>query len=267
LSIWGIRGKAACENSVNFRFLSMAQAFVTLHMMNIINLSFSENTFPTCWKHAKIKPLYKSADHKVVSNYRPISILPNLSKFVEIIANRQIIRYIESNKLLYSHQFGFRPKMNTAAAVVDLLDDIYFAIDKNLVVAVVFLDFSKAFDTVPHGRLLRKLACHFNFSDASVDWIGSFLTNRLCHTEVDNFASRKSHNRRGIPQGSILSPILFNTYINDIHHHINFSKVVCYADNTTLICSSSSIGSLVDCLNEDLASLSNYCKINKLKAT
>lgn len=162
---------------------------VTSPITKIINMSISQNIFPSMWKPAIVAPIFKSGDPHSMSNYRPISILPTVSKIAEKLIAKQIINHLNTTPFaLHPMQFGFRANYSTETATCFFTENIRALLDWGGVVGAVFLDLRKAFDTVNYTILLAKL-CSFNFSSATLKWTESYLTDRLQHVRVQSFIS------------------------------------------------------------------------------
>ena len=170
---------------------------------------------PGPWKCASIKPPHKGGDCATPSNYRPISLLPVPSKLLEKHVQKQLSVHLNSNNLLFPYQSGFRPSHSTQTLLLHCLDKWYKALDSKKFVGVVFLDISKAFDTVNHDLLLSKLF-HLGLSLSTVSWFKSYLSNRSHVTRVANSYSSLAFPCSGVPQSSVLGPTLFSAFINDL---------------------------------------------------
>ena len=171
--------------------------------------------FPDKLKLAKVCPIYKKDDENLFTNYRPISLLPAISKIFEKVIFRQLYDYFQIKKLFYNSQYGFRTEHSTEFAALEVIDRILIEMDENEIPINIYLDLSKAFDTLDHNILLYKLN-HYGISGSSLKLIESYLTNREQYVEIDNTKSKTQKIKTGVPQGSILGPLLFLIYINDI---------------------------------------------------
>ena len=191
--------------------------------------------------------------------------MPNTSKLFERAAYIQIFNYLSRHNLLINEQHGFRAHHSTTTALLSLLDKIYYHVDQDFYVCCIFLDFSKAFDTINHTILLAKLMKSFNFSDEAVSWIASYLKDRINYVEFNGKSSQSNTINCGVPQGSILGPLLFILYINDITNCLTNGAAVIYADDSTLIFKAKSLSVLQTIVNIDLDHVLNYCNINRLK--
>ena len=201
----------------------------------LINQSLTTGVFPEKLKTAKVVPIFKKDDIHCFNNYRPISLLPAISKIYEKIVHVQLFDYFTSNNLFYANQYGFRTKFSTEHAVLDFVDRLYTNLDANNTPFTLFLDFSKAFDTIDHTILLNKLI-YYRINNIELKWFNSYLSNRTQYVTINNTDSLKLNIRTGVPQGSILGPLLFLIYINDLNQASIFEPIL-YADGTTLVSS------------------------------
>ena len=229
----------------------------------LINFSFRDGRFPDELKIAKVKPLYKANDPTMFSNYRPVSLLPVFSKLYERVMYDRLVRFLNKYDLLYKYQFGFRYQHSTYMAMMILLDNITTALDNGDYAIGVFLDFQKAFDTVNHHILLEKL---FNYGIRGVahDWIRSYLNNRKQYVEYQNTSSEQKLIRCGVPQGSILGPLLFLIYINDLANTSELFLSILFADDSNLICTGPNLNKLIHQINTEMVKICDWLNSNKL---
>ena len=255
--------KAIGLDKISSRLLKDGAEVIAPILTKIINCSFNQKTFPQYWKSAKVMALFKSSDSDDCNNYRPISILPTISKIVERAAHMQLYNYLDDNSLLYMRQFGFRRKRSTSSALLQFTDDILGNMEHGQVTGVVFLDLKKAFDTVNHRVLILKLRA-LGVDDFSFTWFKSYLSNRTQRTVMGNAISSPRSVNKGIPQGSVLGPLFFLVYINDLAEGLKSSKAALFADNTAIYCSASSAADLQLYLDEDLKIVKNWMETHKL---
>lgn len=202
-------------------------------LTRLINLCFKESIFPEALKKTVVTPIFKKGDPNNVSNYRPISLLPILSKILEKCMASRMAQFFESHKLFTDSQFGFRKGLNTTLGILDLVSSILDAFDESTYTTALFCDLSKAFDCVSHDLLLKKLQ-RYNFHPCSIYLIGSYLQGRTQSVRVGGVESAKGSVTVGVPQGSVLGPLLFLIYINDLPIMDAASKYTLFADDTTI---------------------------------
>ena len=199
----------------------------------IINQSILSGTFPDKLKLAKVIPIHKNGDNTKIDNYRPITILPAISKIFERVLFNQIDKYFSSHNLYNDSQYGFRKKHSTEHAALELVDIISQELEKGNTPLNIFIDLSKTFDTLDHKILLNKLN-HYGFSGPALNIMKSYLTDRKQYVEFKSIVSTQSRIITGVPQGSILGPLLFIIYINDISEASTLFNFIIYADDTAL---------------------------------
>jgi hypothetical protein len=227
-------------NGMSTWLLKQCQIGLAGPLTEIINLSFKSGIFPNSLKAAKVIPIFKKGDTLQPSNYRPISILPVLSKVFEKLFMRRMLSFFEEFNILSNNQFGFRKGKSTVDAIIRLVDMIVNDLDKHNMTLSVFLDLSKAFDCVEHNILLDRL-WFCGVRGLPHRWLKSYLSDRSQQVQVNGVFSHTTTLRYGVPQGSILGPLLFLVYVNDLNSVIPRGKIVQYADDTTLCFSSNKI--------------------------
>ncbi|PIK39278.1 hypothetical protein BSL78_23886 [Apostichopus japonicus] len=255
--------KATGVDELSAKILKMSGPHIYASITRIINISIRTNTFPSRWKVAKVIPIFKSNSRQDLSNYRPISILPVLSKILEKHVHIALTSFLKKFDLLEIAQSGFRSKHSCETALLHVMELWMEAIDKGQLTGAVLLDLRKAFDLVNHDILIKKLKL-YQFSSATIEWFKSYLMNRSQYVVMKGTASSCMNISNGVPQGSILGPLLFLIYINDFSLCLTHCKADMYADDTTFHISCSNVESLQSKLNFDAKNVSNWCKNNKM---
>ena len=198
----------------------------------IFNKSLELKCIPDQWKQAKICAIYKKGNKKLASNYRPVSLTAIICKLMESIIRNHIVKYMKQNKLFSERQYGFISGRSTSLQLLTVLEEWTKALDMGYSVDCIYMDYKKAFDTVPHRRLLGKLNS-YGFTEQLQGWMTSFLTGRVQKVSINNNDSKWKQVESGIPQGSVLGPILFVIYINDLPDIVS-SKAFLFADDTKI---------------------------------
>ena len=240
-------------------------AFIALcdKLTKLFNLSLNSGKFPDAWKLATVIPLQKEGDKSDVTNLRPVSLLPLPGKLLEKIIHQRMLQFLESNNLLDCNQGGFRPNRSTIDTVGRISDLIFKAMNNNEITLVAFVDLKKAFDTVDHNLLVKKLDC-IGIRTKLLKWSENYLTHRKQATLVNGKRSTNRDIRCGVPQGSILGPLFFLIYVNDIRHIGGKSDIFLFADDTSLLSSNKSQIIARDELEIQLTHLATWCSQNKL---
>ena len=232
-------------------------------ILHLMNLSLKTNTVPDKLKIAKVIPVHKKEDKSDPSNYRPISLLSMLHKILEKLMCKRLTEFLNDNKIIYKYQFGFRAKHSTTQAVTEIVDNLLKEIDSGKITAGIYLDLSKAFDTVDHSILLTKLK-HYGVRGEALKWFVSYLTNRQQFTVANGVCSNKQNVLYGVPQGSVLGPLLFLIYVNDISSALPKHKLRLFADDSNIFVSDINPRSLKNQMIEVLKNMDEWFKANKL---
>ena len=253
------------HDDISSKVIKGITRFIAEPLSIIINQSFETGIFPDKLKLSKVIPIFKKDDDTLFTNYRPISLLPVLSKVFEKVAYIQFYNYLKHNKLLYCSQHGFRSAHSTETAAYELIDKINSFLDNGFLSVSVFLDLSKAFDVLDHTILIEKLR-FYGVIDSSLDWFISYLNGRHQFTLYDDYTSNITQVSTGVPQGSVLGPLLFLVYINDIYSSLNNCHTILYADDTTLTfpLSPNHVESGISEINKELSNVHKWLKLNKL---
>jgi hypothetical protein len=226
-------GKANGPDGISNRLLKETATAIALPLSDLFNKSFALAKVPNSWKEANICPIHKKDDRSLISNYRPISLLPSISKVQEKIVYQHLYKYLQSNNLLTSKNSGFRALDSAVNQLLFITDKIHKALENGHEICMVFLDVSKAFDRVWHSGLLLKLRC-LGIDGTLFDWLCNYLTNRKIRAVINGQTSDWFNTNAGVPQGSILGPLLFLVFINDITNGIE-SDIHLFADDTSLM--------------------------------
>ena len=244
------------------KFLNDSAESINIQVSHLVNLSIKSCTVPTEMKNAKVIPLYKKESKFDVSNYRPVSVLSALSKILERVVYDQLEKYLTDNNLMYEFQSGFRSQYSTDTCLIHLTDYVRNETSQGNYTGMVLIDLRKAFDTVNHEILCSKLKS-IGLNKNSVEWFSSYLGNRQQLVECNGTKSEFADITCGVPQGSILGPLLFSIYVNDMDSSIK-CKLLLYADDSALIVSHKDITVIESQLSSDLENLSNWLIDNKL---
>ena len=252
------------KDNISMKLLKYVMPVIIKPILHLFNISLETGFIPESYKCAKVIPIHKSGASDKFDNYRPISILPALSKLLEKIVAFQMIRFLESQDILYTHQYGFRNNRDTIQPLIHLMHKVFEGLNKptSEYTLSIFLDLRKAFDTCNIEIMLKKLH-HYGFRDTPLKWFKNYLTGRKQYVEINGFKSKEKTTSHGVPQGSILGPILFLIYINDFPLATSlFSSL--FADDTMLTKSSNNVKQLQDTSNLELNKVSTWFKANKL---
>ena len=251
-------------------------------LTHIINLSISSQEFPLFWKRSKIIPLHKKEDLLNPKNYRPVAIVPIFSKVLERVIFNQLVTYLTENELIHPNHHAYRVSHNTTTALIQMYDVWLQALEGGELAGVCFLDMSAAFDIVDHPLLIKKLEL-YGFQSNVTNWIQSYLSDRSQCVCIDGTLSKLLPVRHGVPQGSILGPLLYTLFTNEVpevvHDHLprntarpsyNMSckecgSISCYADDTTYSCSDSDPVIISEKMSAKFTAISDFMINNKLK--
>ena len=248
---------------ISSHFIKVGIEILAPSLAQLFTMSLSVGCFPDNWKTACVAPIFKQGSKDDRSNYRPISVLPVVPRLFEKLVYNQLYDYLDKNKMIFTDQSGFRALHSVLTSLLKCTNDWYLNIDKGKYTAVVYIDLKKAFDTVDHDILLRKLNfCGLKGKELS--WFRSYLTDRRQCCKVNGRISATDSITCGVPQGSCLGPLLFLVYINDLPSCLKNSLVSMHADDTSIYYASESVSEINQAVNADLEALKGWLEGNKL---
>lgn len=255
--------KASGFDNINIKIIKLVKNEIIPILLCLTKLSFKTGIFPDKLKIAKITPIFKNGKRYNCNDYRPISVLPVISKIIEKIMNDKLSNFLENKNLLFSGQYGFRPSRDTEIAVADVITKIQTNVDNNKKCCMLSLDLCKAFDTVNHRKLLQ---CLYNIGVRGIVycWFENYLYNRKQFVQIENNKSNKKTITCGVPQGSVLGPIMFLIYINSIGNLNLKGNIKLFADDTTIIYFSDNILQLENDIKYDLNIVFKWLQLYKL---
>ena len=228
----------------------------------LINTCFSEGYFPNCLKIAKVTPIFKEGDSEERGNWRPISIISCIAKLIEKLVKKRLLSFLKKHKILSDYQFGYRAKHSTTHAILNISENILNNIENKKHTVSIFLDLSKGFDCVNHKILLKKMH-HYGIRGIALKFFESYLTNRRQQTFVNGVLSDPMIILCGVPQGSVLGPLLFLLYTNDLENASKF-LINLFADDTCLSMSHTNLNTLKRQCNMEAALVDEWFRANKL---
>ena len=261
--VLSLKNGAAGWDDITPHMLKMIGNSINHPLVYMINLSLQQGIFPKELKIANVLPLFKANDPSVFNNYRPVSLLCVLSKVYEKVMYNRLIRFLEDFNILFENQFGFRKLHSSYMALMVLTDKLIKSLEKGEFVIGVYLDFSKAFDTVDHAILLSKLS-HYGVRGNALQWFKSYLSDRKQYVTYNGVSSPVNNITCGVPQGSILGPLLFLLYINDLGCVSSSTTSILFADDTNLFKTGNDLNKMQEELNFELSKISHWLKVNKL---
>ena len=281
--------KSAGFDNIDTKVLKLIKEEITPAITHIVNLSIKSSVFPSLWKHSKVIPLFKpgAKDHLSPKSYRPVAILPVVSKVLERVVFLQIVEYMDTNALFHPNHHGFRSLHSTSTAMLQMYDSWVEALDKGEMAGVAMIDQSAAFDCVDHGILMSKLKL-YGFDQEALAWMEGYLSGRVQSCHVESFTSPALAVTVGVPQGSILGPLIYCIFTNDFPETVHGTEcpllphegdvmpkyrcqcddcggIVVYADDSTYSVSHKDQNELSDKLSENFSIMANYLTANRLK--
>ena len=255
--------KSADLFGISPRFLKSSAFELHKKLTTLFNMSITQGKFPNILKKTKVIPIFKAGSKMEVGNYRPISLLPLFGKLLEKLIHARMYSFLIKHKLIVGNQYGFQKKKSTEHAIFDIHSQVIDSFENQEIPCCIFLDFAKAFDTVNHEILLKKLL-HYGFRGKTHNWLTSYLSNRTQCVQIGDELSDFKPINCGVPQGSVLGPLLFLLYINDIVSSSNILKFQLFADDTCIFYSNRNRDILESTLNTELNKVSDWLIVNKL---
>jgi hypothetical protein len=249
-------GKAHGVDGVSVRLLKETSESISVPLSSLYNESFNSSSVPSVWKKANVSPIHKKESRSIVGNYRPISLLSTLAKVQERIVYRRLYRFLSDNNLLTPKNSGFKERDSAMYQLINIVDKIYRALEDGKDISMVFLDVSKAFDKVWHLGLLYKLKTN-GIDGKLLEWLEDYLSNRMIRVVINGQSAPWAETNAGVPQGSILGPLLFLVFINDLVSNIE-SDINLFADDTSLMNIIEQIQDSYATVNRDLQKLSDW---------
>ena len=256
--------KATGFDEISARFLKLFAPYITDSIVKLCNLSIREDRFPNTWKTARVIPLHKKGSTDDINNYRPISILPVVSKILEKHVSSTFYTFLNGNNLINPKQSGFRTQHSCQTALTLMTEEWLNAMHKGELTGVLMIDLCKAFDLVDHSLLLRKLKI-YRCSENALTWFTSYLSERTQRVDINGQISNPLENKCGVPQGSILGPLFFIVFINDMYLYPDLEDISLFADDATAHHSSKCTQIITQKLQNVATSANKWCEDNKMQ--
>ena len=255
--------KSIGPNSVPTNILKILKHHISHPLTEIVNQSFLKGTFPSKLMIAKVVPVFKKGDPEIRSNYRPISLLPIFSKMFKKLVYKRLFSFVTCNKIIYPLQFGFQENHSIDHALISMTETIRRSLDNKIYGCGVFIDLQKAFDTVNHKILLSKLE-HYGIRGNALGLFQSYLTNRMQFVSIRGKDSYPLGITCGVSQGSVLGPLIFLLFINDLPNASKHLKFYFFADDTNLYYDSETLHDVIKKVNKGLKHVKRWLDSNRL---
>ena len=258
-----LENKSTGPQSIPIHLLKLIPDLILVPLCKIINQSFMTGVFPDALKICKVIPIHKGGATDNLDNYRPITLLSIFDKIIEKLMHIRLYSFLQENNILYEKQYGFRKNNSTTYALIDISEKIKESIDQKKYGCGIFIDLRKAFDTVNHEILLKKLD-HVGIRGVAIEWFRSYLTNRKQFVYLNGESTALKDVTCGVPQGSVLGPLLFLIYINDLPNISNILQFYLFADDTNIYYEDKSLKNLETVINKELKKLYVWLIVNRL---
>ena len=258
-----LENKSTGPSSIPLKLLSLIPDLIIMPLAFIINLSIMTGEYPNLLKIVKVVPIHKGGSTQDINNYRPISLLSIFDKIIEKIMHNRVYEFLENHEVLTPNQFGFRKKNSTVNALAQITEKIKMSIGRGKYGCGVFIDLRKACDTVNHNILLTKLE-HYGIRDNILKWFQSYLSDRKQYVSINGTSSQLLNITCGVPQGSVLGPLLFLLYINDLPNVSEILEFSLFADDTNIYLESESLQTLALIINREIDKLYVWLNVNRL---
>ena len=259
-----MKSKSSCGyDDISSKLLKQTINGIITPLVHIINLSLSSGIFPDKMKIAKVIPIFKANEPEKFNNYRPISLLPIFSKVLEKVMFERVYNFMDVNKIFFESQYGFRKKHSTEHALLEVQNRVCKLLENKKIVSGICMDLSKAFDTLNHNILLKKLD-YYGIRGIALKWFESYLANRQQFVLINKYKSSYENIVCGVPQGSILGPLLFILYINDIPLSSKKGNFILFADDTNVLYNADNLMQLEEIINTELKQIYDWLTSNKL---
>lgn len=250
-TIDNLKNKSGGIDKLHAKVIKNIRMFLATPLTVIFNTILTSGIFSSAFKMAEIVPVHKSGSKSSLENYRPISLISNFAKIVEVLLFNRLYKFFDDCNIFSCNQYGFRKGKSTNQAIAKVTEFIYSQLDSSKPVIAVFLDLAKAFDTVDHNILLSKLERH-GVRGLPFQLIKSYLSDRYQFVNIEGHYSSRSLVRVGVPQGTVLGPLFFIIFVNDLLDLLNNNNIIAYADDTVILNFESNWAETEKCTNEHL---------------
>ena len=258
-----LESKSAGPQSIPVKLLKLIPDLIITPLCKIISNSFTSGVFPESLKISKVIPIHKEGSTQILNNYRPISLLSVFDKIIEKLMHKRLYSFLTDHNILFQNQFGFRKNNSTTYALIQITEMIKESIDNHKYGCGIFIDLRKAFDTVNHNILLIKLE-HYGIRGTALNWFKSYISNRKQYVFLNGESSKLKEVSCGVPQGSVLGPLLFLLYINDLPNISKNFDFYLFADDTNIYCEANTLDELEFTINKELKELRSWLIVNRL---